>query len=993
MISQARTKTGGFKTWMRVVALVLVVVFVPQQVAWAVDYDWRSIWRNSQPQAAGSSSAALAALPYSAIKSAGFEKQIAFNIKESLDSLRRSGSLSIQFNNNIVVGRTIQKPITKDNVENIYRKLVDSRNNIITCGAYSLYNLFVAYGIISEDKQGPSILDIANTLILIDLLSSKNLEPTFNKNQLEISFYSLIKAAEVYGLRLQPFHFSTFQTDLESVNKQISFPFIATIDEPHTVLVKSIDENGVLIVDNDVERMISLDEFKQRFMGYCLAVDVVKEKGIEPVSNEFAKSIKIKGRSRKNDLPTFNEVYKETNPWDTLLSVGIMVGLNLLPGGKNSTSTFGQRLAQNIYTSNISQAAMIFATDQWKWKAKNVQILGYAVQGGINGRLSGSTFARGALQGATQGYFSTVAYDALKRTELFRNEKLRTIGQSVVSLAGNSLGYIAFSAGSSIFSGNNVLASFAEPFKGKSGEQFGRYFIRESIGIGFEYAAAKGVFGKTLQQYPSYSRIMSTTLGSWVDPVLGGAADFRAAGYNSKVDYIKDAIWNSTLQGAASIALNAIGGEYSNITGKNKWGLTAMQMHLVTYSATSLMQSLILPSAIDADIPAGATATFREKMKAVGKKIETGMLNNLYQLRDNMDMGEYGKGGWNDFQVMEKMAQFSGAANFYSNADYAMRQNDYTSWKKFVNDGYAFSLFPSMAYSITEYASSSLHTTAAGNLASATDNLLTRVPIPGTAKLFGYKKNVSLNDSIRFLSSLSLLGVSPETRANKINKNIKANIIGQKQTEKLMQPAELPKPEPTTKALAQAPEPPASATAPIDSKAVGSLVESLQNITTDLAGTKPLETTTEQNSIEQSSLPLLDDDYEATPMSFRDLIFDPTALPPALTAAPQPPEAVKTTNEPATVKPQGIVTEQKISSQDVPSALAQTPAAEPQPIQQQQVMVRDIESLPGARIETLVTPQNIATQPAIAPDLNVQPTTDRTAGLTTNAQPAVNILP
>ncbi|MDD5292089.1 MAG: cysteine peptidase family C39 domain-containing protein, partial [Candidatus Omnitrophica bacterium] len=778
MISQARTKTGGFKTWMRVVALVLVVVFVPQQVAWAVDYDWRSIWRNSQPQAAGSSSAALAALPYSAIKSAGFEKQIAFNIKESLDSLRRSGSLSIQFNNNIVVGRTIQKPITKDNVENIYRKLVDSRNNIITCGAYSLYNLLGAYGMLTNEYRESSIenrevtiIDIANTLILIDLLSSKDLEPTFNKNQLEISFYSLIKAAEVYGLRLQPFHFSTFQTDLESVNKQISFPFIATIDEPHTVLVKSIDENGVLIVDNDVERMISLDEFKQRFMGYCLAVDVVKEKGIEPVSNEFAKSIKIKGRSRKNELPTFNEVYGEFDTADTLIAVGMMF-LSAIPAGKSSNSDFGQRFAQNIYSSNVAQAAMNLAIDAGM-KPANAQIIGYMVQGGVNAKLSGSTFTPGALKGAATGYFSTVAYRALKHTELFTNSNLRPIGQSVVSILGSSAAYITFSVGNNLLNGKSLGTSIADVFRTRtikvenndtldsiiknnnisaaqlqalnptinlsnlnnmvgqtllvSGDwtQFRGYLISQSIGTSFEYIAAKNGIN------PDYARILSAPIETYIS---GGKT--------------RDQIWSGILKGAASVALTAIGGDYNDTTGKNKWGLTATQMHALTYTGFTLVQGGLSAAGVTADnfMPKGYPEDLKQRKDAgdmeAARQYEfatqrgflNGVMSNLYSLRNNIDMGEYGNGGWNDFQALEKQAQFNGIANFYSNADYmisqAKQQGNYTSWKQFVKDGYVSSLFPSLAYSITQYMSSALHTTNTNLLASAAGSLLSLIPTP-----------------------------------------------------------------------------------------------------------------------------------------------------------------------------------------------------------------------------------------------------------------------
>src|SRR3989338_6369501 len=100
MLKNSRTKTGGFMTWIKVVAWILVIVFAPEQIAWAIDYDWRSIWRTSTAQASNS-----ATIPYAALKSAGFEKQIAFNIKESLGSLQRTQTQSLQFSNDVIIER------------------------------------------------------------------------------------------------------------------------------------------------------------------------------------------------------------------------------------------------------------------------------------------------------------------------------------------------------------------------------------------------------------------------------------------------------------------------------------------------------------------------------------------------------------------------------------------------------------------------------------------------------------------------------------------------------------------------------------------------------------------------------------------------------------------------------------------------------------------------------------------------------------------------
>ena len=36
---------SGFKTWMRVVAFIVVAVFLPEQMAQAIEYDWRVLWQ------------------------------------------------------------------------------------------------------------------------------------------------------------------------------------------------------------------------------------------------------------------------------------------------------------------------------------------------------------------------------------------------------------------------------------------------------------------------------------------------------------------------------------------------------------------------------------------------------------------------------------------------------------------------------------------------------------------------------------------------------------------------------------------------------------------------------------------------------------------------------------------------------------------------------------------------------------------------------------
>ena len=38
---------SGFKAWIRVAAFIVVTVFLPEQVSWAIDFDWRVLWPNT----------------------------------------------------------------------------------------------------------------------------------------------------------------------------------------------------------------------------------------------------------------------------------------------------------------------------------------------------------------------------------------------------------------------------------------------------------------------------------------------------------------------------------------------------------------------------------------------------------------------------------------------------------------------------------------------------------------------------------------------------------------------------------------------------------------------------------------------------------------------------------------------------------------------------------------------------------------------------------
>ena len=132
--------------------------------------------------------------------------------------------------------------------------------------------------------------------------------------------------------------------------------------------------------------------------------------------------------------------------------------------------------------------------------------------------------------------------------------------------------------------------------------------------------------------------------------------------------------------------INAIGGEYNRKTGKNKWGMTELQMAGVSWLGTALLTSTYGKFA-------GANADFSKTFLT-----QFANFNRDYFTWGGTSPSLYpqGAGGWSEVRYLEKMAEWGGYANLAANADYAMKVSGYKSWGKFVKDGRAGDLFPSL---------------------------------------------------------------------------------------------------------------------------------------------------------------------------------------------------------------------------------------------------------------------------------------------------------
>jgi len=186
---EKQTFKSNFKTWIRIVAFVVVAVFLPEQVAQAVEYDWRVIW---QKPAVGT--------PFtpSYIKDIR-QIDIPLTIKNILKDISGRPINAIKISPTLTV--ELEKPlnISKERIEEIYNWLKGK-----PCGSKALYD-FLNYKGLSPQGTVPEVLeqDIAVMALTIDILNDV-VKPEGNPQVIKNSLYALSKTSEFFGHKLYP---------------------------------------------------------------------------------------------------------------------------------------------------------------------------------------------------------------------------------------------------------------------------------------------------------------------------------------------------------------------------------------------------------------------------------------------------------------------------------------------------------------------------------------------------------------------------------------------------------------------------------------------------------------------------------------------------------------------------------------------------------------------------------------------------------------------
>ena len=267
---------SSFKAWIRVVAFVVVAVFLPEQVAQAVEYDWRVLW--NKPAAYTSPSLGNLRQVDIPLSVRNILKDIA---GKPITEIRLSPEISLKLN----------KPLklSAQRIDEIYSWLKGK-----PCGSKALYDFLIYKGLRVEEQ------DIAVMALTIDILNEV-VKPEGNPKIIKNSLYALSQASEFFGHKLVPVKRGLSPQGTVPFSGIV--PFIAHLKGDHYILVTRIANDKVYFSDEHKEEFLPQEKFLQKFSGYAL---VLGEKagavGIDLIADKEAMGVKGAG---EDDVPNY----------------------------------------------------------------------------------------------------------------------------------------------------------------------------------------------------------------------------------------------------------------------------------------------------------------------------------------------------------------------------------------------------------------------------------------------------------------------------------------------------------------------------------------------------------------------------------------------------------------------------------------------------------------------------------------------------------------
>ncbi|MGD0337037.1 MAG: hypothetical protein ABSB18_08095, partial [Candidatus Omnitrophota bacterium] len=532
---------SSFKNWIRIVAFIVVAVFLPEQVAQAIEYDWRVLWQKPGLNTFTPSYTRN-------IQSLDIPLAVRNILKDisgkPINAIRLSPDVTVQ----------LEKPlnISKKRIEEIYNWLKGR-----PCGSKALYDYLRYQGKQVEEQ------DIAVMSLTVDILNDV-VKPEGNPTVIKNSLYALSQASRFFGEQLYPAKIDTTLAALKNAT-----PFIAHLKVDHYIFITSVTDEKVYYVDEHREEFLPIEKFLQEFSGYALIPGSrISTSNAQLLTDNEAKQVlgaRSYYSSHMNDV--MGDLMKPPDWKAAAINLGIGAAFAVVGGGGWAGFCVGQ------FAGSVGQNVATFGYRNWGWSANTSQIMGYVVSGGINGAYYGATNGVGALGvgpgnpgigagvgagvGFAQGHL-TLYFQ--KKLSGIKDEQLRYGLASFLGSAGATIGVNGVLGG--IRGASNNTGFFNGAWTGVKGTfynvdqngnaldakglptsdwrqfqftSFTKGMITQGIGFGVEYELSR----KT-EMKPEYSRMLGQAVGAF------GSGMMFSDSPRPWFDFNKDGKGNST---------------------------------------------------------------------------------------------------------------------------------------------------------------------------------------------------------------------------------------------------------------------------------------------------------------------------------------------------------------------------------------------------------------------------------------------------------------
>ncbi len=260
-----------FKGWIRSVALTLLVVFIPDQISWAINYDPSVLW-NKLPNV----QVVNTNLPPAAASS----MQITQSVQNLLGQIANKPNTRLQLQidepSPVSKGRQLivdsNTLFTPERIGAITQWLSKPEIHPLNCSIYSLNDILVSRGF------KPTLEEISVLTLTVDLMNNI-IKPGDPK--LKTSLLAMEKVAEAYEL-----NYKAIKIKPQDVFK-LTTPFVANFSSEHFVTVTRIEGDTVHFIDIGQPDSLSKEQFVNQLTGYVLAphVDELSRGTYEEITN------------------------------------------------------------------------------------------------------------------------------------------------------------------------------------------------------------------------------------------------------------------------------------------------------------------------------------------------------------------------------------------------------------------------------------------------------------------------------------------------------------------------------------------------------------------------------------------------------------------------------------------------------------------------------------------------------------------------------------